>query len=85
MKVAIVIMSCDLPARCLVLNMRQFNGLNGCHLCEDEGETAAQNRLQRWWPYNAASVLRCRESLVDDSIKATSSGEIVSSSHSYLL
>ena len=30
----------DLPARCLVCNMIQFNGHCGCGLCEEPGETA---------------------------------------------
>lgn len=30
----------DLPARCLVCNMIQYNGHCGCGLCEEPGETA---------------------------------------------
>lgn len=30
----------DLPARCLVCHMIQFNGHCGCGLCEEPGETA---------------------------------------------
>lgn len=29
----------DLPARCIVCNMMQFNGLCGCGTCEEPGET----------------------------------------------
>lgn len=78
-KAAIIIMSCDLPARALVLNMRQFNGLHACHLCEDEGTTSDRNRLFRWWPYQSTSVLRTKESLINNGLHATTHhGEIVS-------
>lgn len=30
----------DLPARCLVCNMIQYNGHCGCGLCEEPGKTA---------------------------------------------
>ena len=77
-KAAIVALTCDLPAGASVLNMRQFNGLHGCHLCEDEGATSQQNRLLRWWPYNEESVLRTKQSLIENSIHATMSNVIVS-------
>lgn len=31
--------TCDLPAKCLVLNMHQFNGAYGCAKCKQKGET----------------------------------------------
>lgn len=77
-KVAIIVMSCDLPARALVLNMKQFNGQHGCHLCEDEGCTTATNRLFRWWPYQSTSVLRTKESLAKNSVYATMTDKVVS-------
>ena len=77
-RVALVAASCDLPARALILNMRQFNGRHGCHLCEDEGQTAEGKPLFRWWPPNSTQKLRTRNSLTDDSIKATTNDEIVS-------
>ena len=77
-KAALVAISCDLPARALVLNMRQFNGAEGCHLCEDPGQTAVGNHLFRWWPPNPSNVLRSKESLSADAIKATMEGKIVS-------
>ena len=30
--------TCDLPAKCMVLNMIQFNGKHGCPKCKQEGE-----------------------------------------------
>ena len=72
-----VAFSCDLPARCLVLNMRQFNGAHGCHLCEDEGVTSVRNPLLRWWPFNPASVLRSKESLIQAAVHVTLTNTIV--------
>lgn len=77
-KACIITFSCDLPARAVVLNMRQFNGQHGCHLCEDKGSTAENNKLFRWWPYESASILRTKETLTENSIHATVNDEIVS-------
>lgn len=77
-RVALVGASVDLPARALFLNMRQFNGAYGCHLCEDKGKTADGKPLFRWWPPSSEQKLRTRQSLTNDSIKATTNDEIVS-------
>ena len=77
-KAAIVVFTCDLPARALLLNMRQFNGASSCHLCEDVGKTSPDNPLFRWWPYGTTSVLRSKQSLIDAAVKATGQNEAVS-------
>ncbi len=77
MKAAIVAVTCDLPARALVLNMRQFNGKHGCHLCEDEGVNYPSLPMLRYWPYNSIQILRSRESILKNCFEATES-EIVS-------
>lgn len=69
---------CDLPARAQVLNMRQFNGGNGCHLCEDKGRTCEDNKLNRFWPYDGKSVLRTRSSLIKNAHDAMVKNDIVS-------
>ncbi len=74
-----VVMSCDLPARALTLNMRQFNGKHGCHLCEDPGENSSLNPLLRWWPYNGEIVLRTKQSMLKSSVDVALQDEIVSS------
>lgn len=78
-RAAMVVETCDLPARAMVLNMRQFNGSHGCHLCEDPGENSAVNPMLRWWPYNSESTLRTKVALMKDSVKATLNSDIVSS------
>lgn len=77
-KAAIIMFSCDLPARAMILNMRQFNGKHGCHLCDDEGQTAASNPLLRWWPYKYPRRMRTKNDILQSSAQATTSGEIVS-------
>lgn len=52
-KATMVVLSCDLPARAQVLNMKQFNGEHGCHLCEEPGKARPNLPMQRWWPYNS--------------------------------
>lgn len=77
-KATMVAMSCDLPARALVLNMRQFNGEGGCHLCEDPGKNSAHNPMLRWWPYNKDAALRTKNSLLKNSGEVALHGAIVS-------
>ena len=76
-KAAMVAASLDLPARAKVLNMRQFNGEHGCHLCECPGKNSPENRLFRWWPHDPAAVLRTKESFLKNSIAATSENKVV--------
>jgi hypothetical protein len=78
-KAAMVVVSCDLPARALVLNMRQFNGQHGCHLCEDPGENSHVNPMLRWWPYNEGPVLRTKTSLLKNALDVAVQDKIVSS------
>ena len=75
-KAAIVTVSCDLPARAMVLNMKQFNGQHGCHLCEDEGNNLATNPMLRWWPPNTNQILRSRESFLKNCLEATSDNAV---------
>ena len=77
-RAAMVVVSCDLPARAMVLNMRQFNGQHGCHLCDSAGENSTEHPMLRWWPYNSESTNRTKVALMKDSVKATRSGNIVS-------
>ncbi|XP_071820179.1 uncharacterized protein [Apostichopus japonicus] len=40
--------TCDLPARCLVLNMTQFNGAYGCCHCKQKGKSASTGKGTTW-------------------------------------
>ena len=77
-KATMVAISCDLPARSLVLNMKQFNGAQGCHMCEDTGKTTNNNPLFRWWPYESGSTQRTKSTLIEASAKATERKQPVS-------
>ncbi len=69
-----VLLACafDLPARVIVLDMKQFNGKYACVYCEDEGETPPGDHLHRFWPHNAAdSRKRTHKSLLQNATEAT--------------
>ena len=76
-----ILLACafDLPARALVLQMKQFNGICGCLYCEDTGETEPGNHLLRFWPYNMESTtrIRTRQSLLQNATEATLSRNVV--------
>ena len=44
-RVALLLCSVYLPARALITNMKQWNGINGCLYCEDAGVTIAGDQL----------------------------------------
>ena len=72
----------DLPARALVLNMKQYNGKFGCAHCEDEGQTRATSHLHRNWPFSAVSVPRTHDGIIKNAKDALESREPVSLSSS---
>ena len=43
-KFGVFLGSLDLPAKCKVLNMTQYNGMSGCSTCEEPGERAQQGK-----------------------------------------
>lgn len=61
----------DLPARALVLDMKQFNGKYACVYCEDEGQTPPGDHLHRFWPHNPHNQRRTHESLLQNATEAT--------------
>ena len=58
--VEFVFLSADNVAKAAILNMKQFNGYFGCHLCEDEGEIVSHR--QRIYPCNTVIKMRTFES-----------------------
>ena len=73
---AMLLCCVDLPARALVLNMKQYNGKFGCSFCEDEGKTLPNYPLHRFWLYNPASA-RSHQSLLCNARNARRTGEAV--------
>ena len=67
----------DLPARAVVLNMKQFNGKFGCSYCEDEGSNPQNCPIHRFYPYNMPSVPRQHSTMIYDARRATASGNAV--------
>ena len=47
--------SVDLPAKALITNMKQWNGIQGYLYCADEGATLANDHLHRYWPQQQSS------------------------------
>lgn len=84
-RAALVVCSCDLPARALIMNMLQYNGKHGCHLCEDSGDTAPGKPLHRYWPWKPSSTPRTHQSLIINAKDATIDGVTVSAEVIYSL
>ena len=62
----------DLPARALLLNMKQYNGSYGCSFCYNEGKTKRNAPLHRFWPPSLSTpVLRTNQSIRDNAMQAT--------------
>lgn len=70
--------SCDLPARAIVVNMKQWNGVHGCLYCEDPGTTIGNDHLHRYWPFSPRSRQRTHTSLLKNAEDATKSAATVS-------
>lgn len=69
--------SVDLPARAIVLNMKQWNGINGCLYCDHEGVTLSGDHLHRDWPLKPSRP-RTHASLLHNAEQAVITGKSVS-------
>ena len=63
--------TCDLPAKCLVQNFKQFNGFYGCGKCLQPGSTYTLGQSSRkhvyfYEPANPTGPLRSKEQTSDD-------------------
>ena len=63
-KVRLLMTTLDLPAKALVLNMKQFNGEFGCSYCEDRGEPRPTTHLHRNWPYTETGTQRSHAGMI---------------------
>ena len=62
----------DLPARALLLNMKQYNGIQGCSFCYSEGKSKRSSPLHRYWPPTlTVPVLRTSQSIRENAAQAT--------------
>lgn len=73
----LLLCSVDLPARAIVTNMKQWNGLHGCLYCEDQGVILGTDHLHRFWPQQNSSILRSRSSLLRNAEMAARTGTAV--------
>eukprot|EP00734_Pompholyxophrys_sp_LG126_P000381 Pompholyxophrys_sp_v1_NODE_149_length_1514_cov_98.132968.p1 type:complete len:367 gc:universal NODE_149_length_1514_cov_98.132968:336-1436(+) len=74
MKLFLVTISADLPAKALLLNSLQFNGEHGCHICEEEGVLCEGKRC---WTWNNNPSIRTHESMLECAREAVTSGNVV--------
>jgi hypothetical protein len=77
-RVHLLAVTLDLPARAMVANAKQFNGKYGCSICLDEGAGRPNCPMHRYWPYQPESVLRTHQSWLEDARRAVVSKEAVS-------
>ena len=68
----------DLPARAIVLNMKQWNGAFGCLYCTEKGYTAPGDHLHRYWPHQGVFHARTHGSLLQNAVDAVTNGTPVS-------
>ena len=74
-KVLLLCGTCDLPAKCIVLNMNQFKGKHSCIKCSQEGKI-----VTRVFPFikeNPFGPLRNHEQVKTSAYDAVNSGETV--------
>lgn len=61
----LVAVTLDLPARAMVMNMKQYNGKFGCCYCEDEGSNPPGQATHRYYPCIETSVPRQHGSILE--------------------
>ena len=68
-----------MPAKSLILNIRQFNGFNGCPRCLQSGETLklgprSHTHIYPFSETDPSGPLRTKESIQEDMMKTFSTG-----------
>ena len=77
-KAVLLMCSADLPAKALLVDMKQFNGKQACSHCLDEGVTRETSHLHRNWPFNEHVTLRTHQTVIRDARNAVENGTVVS-------
>ena len=71
--------TCDLPAKCMVMNMTQFNGRHGCPYCKQEGAVIQSGKGHtRTFPFNPGLIdgpKRSHAEFIKDGEEAFNTGE----------
>lgn len=76
-KAFLIAVSTDLPAKALVLNMKQFNGKNGCSVCLDEEECPEGRPLMRFYLFNSAANERTHQLMLNNAAESCRTGKVV--------
>ena len=84
MRAALLMCSVDLPARCLIANMKQFNGKYGCLYCENPGTPRPLHPMVRDW-IPGSYRLRTHRSVIANAKESIGSDEVVCVMHMYNL
>ncbi len=81
---AMMLCSClDLPAKATVMNMKQWNGVNGCSVCLDKGDNSTGSKNARYWPYNRGNTWRTHSGVIEDAKQAVIQNKPVSVYHQF--
>ena len=77
-KVFALLLSADSPARAIVRNVKQYNGMNGCDWCEFEGVTVPNNNGPpvRYYPHRTPVVMRTATKQAEYALEATPTNPI---------
>ena len=75
----LMICSLDLPAKAALLNMKQYNGANGCSACDAPGKTFPGCHLHRFWPFDQEGTLRTDTTMRMNALNAALQGKAVRS------
>ena len=73
----LVLVTRDLPARAMLLCMKNFNGIAVCCYCYHPGMTIGDDHLHQYWPYDGTLERRRHESMKQDVITATATNSAV--------
>ena len=76
-RATLLLASADLPGKALMANMKQYNGEQGCSVCEDKGKTVGVGGLHRVWPYTTNMVLWTHKAVVESIHKVIQTGKPV--------
>ncbi|XP_062507169.1 uncharacterized protein LOC134183600 [Corticium candelabrum] len=69
-KVILIFITCDLPARAMILCMKQHNGQYACPYCYNPGVTIGSDHLHQYWPIKHDAIARTHASVVSDVTEA---------------
>ena len=75
----------DLPAKVIVMNMKQFNGQQGCTYSKVEGVPKRSTHLHRNWPYNPNNITRTHNGMLRNVQESVENKAPICFMHTHLL